>query len=353
MDALGVRDLAPAAAALGIVLVAQDRHQPGVQVGARPVLVAIGDRLGQRLLHQVVRPVAVAAERAGEAAQHRDRGHQVLAKGIAHEPLSFSGFSSSLARSSSMSGGIVLLQRLVVDPAQLVGDPVLLAHAPAAGASPPPVESLPVITTPTASTWLALPTVHRTCPKCAKPAHWFHAHGTFPRLGDLSDLRDRGAVPAGRCAVPEDQAQDAHQPFTGNRSPPALPAPLRAGADRLADQRRRARDRLPRGDPGRSGDLRPRRAGSRSGSTGSSTACCTGSRSSRPDGRRRSAGERTAQRAAGRHAAGEPAGAAAHHARGLPPGRGGGHHRPQRGGGPRRSSPRRSPRSTGRSPPGC
>ena len=265
MRAFGVGHLAPAAAALGIVLVAQDRHQPGVQVGALAVLVAVGDRLGQGLLHQVVGPVAVPAQRPGEAAQHRDRPHEIVAKGRAHELALLLRRLVQLGEKRHHVRRDVLLQRLVVDPAQLVGDPVLLAHAPATasvairGFTACHYHSTRYLSPPCgtktqhASPAFGTNTLHAL--QCAIVDNRSIADGTFSPFRALP-LSSRPAA-AGQPRCPEDELH-AHQPFARNRSPPALPAPLRPGADRFAGQRRRACDRLPRGDRRRSLHLRRR-----------------------------------------------------------------------------------------------
>src|SRR6516165_5242888 len=69
-----VLDLAPALAILGAKLVAQDRKQPGGEVGARLKRIDIGERAQQRLLHEVVGAIDTARQRHCERAQIRHGG---------------------------------------------------------------------------------------------------------------------------------------------------------------------------------------------------------------------------------------------------------------------------------------
>ena len=73
VDAVDVLDLAAALAILGIVLVAQDGEEPAHHVRARLELVDIGAGAQQRLLRELVGPIAVPAQRDGEAAKLRHR----------------------------------------------------------------------------------------------------------------------------------------------------------------------------------------------------------------------------------------------------------------------------------------
>jgi hypothetical protein len=49
-----------------------------VEVRPHLVLVAVGDRLREGFLDQIVGAIVVAAQRASETAQHRDGFHQLL-----------------------------------------------------------------------------------------------------------------------------------------------------------------------------------------------------------------------------------------------------------------------------------
>src|SRR5476651_534305 len=68
--------LAPGAAAVGIELVAQDREQPGLQIGAGDKAGAALPSLDQGLLRQIVGGFLVAGQGAGEGAQERHKTQQ-------------------------------------------------------------------------------------------------------------------------------------------------------------------------------------------------------------------------------------------------------------------------------------
>ena len=104
--AVGILDLAAALAILRAEQVAQDGEQPRRHVGARLERMDVGERAQQRLLHQIVGAVDIAAQRNGERAQARHRREHLIAEGgvEAHSDASLSGLSSCCRRSANRSG---------------------------------------------------------------------------------------------------------------------------------------------------------------------------------------------------------------------------------------------------------
>src|SRR5712671_642339 len=78
--AFGVLHLAPPLAVVGAKQVAQNGEQPRRQIGAGLERVDVGNGAEQRLLHQIVGTIAIAAERNRERAQAWHRRQDVVAK---------------------------------------------------------------------------------------------------------------------------------------------------------------------------------------------------------------------------------------------------------------------------------
>ena len=72
-----IGDFAPALAIFGVIDVAQDSEQPGSEIGAFNKGAELAPRLDQRLLHEIVGAVEIAAERDGEGAQIGDHRENV------------------------------------------------------------------------------------------------------------------------------------------------------------------------------------------------------------------------------------------------------------------------------------
>ena len=105
LAAVAVLHLAAPAAALGEIGVAQDGEEPRAQVGAFLEAVHAVPGLEQRLLHQVVGALDVAAQGDGERAQVRHQPqHRLLQRGRRFSHRHFS-FRSSAASSSTKRRG--------------------------------------------------------------------------------------------------------------------------------------------------------------------------------------------------------------------------------------------------------
>src|SRR6185437_15766323 len=74
---VAVLHLAAALAHLAVELVAQDREQPGLDIGAELETLLLGPGLHDRVLHEVVGLVVTAREREGECPQARQGGQEV------------------------------------------------------------------------------------------------------------------------------------------------------------------------------------------------------------------------------------------------------------------------------------
>jgi len=105
LGAVAILDLAATTTALGEICVAQNGKEPRTQVGALLEAVQVVPCLEQRLLHQIVGALDVAAQRHGESAQVWDQAQQRLFErdGLGIHPR-FSLASSSSSNLTKRSG---------------------------------------------------------------------------------------------------------------------------------------------------------------------------------------------------------------------------------------------------------
>ncbi len=107
MDAVHVLDLAALLAHLRIELVAQDREEPGLEIGAGLERVLLVPRLHEGFLHEIVGAVEGARQRRREGTQVRDDGDEFFAKvGVLRHVAQFPSFddfdlASAASRASS------------------------------------------------------------------------------------------------------------------------------------------------------------------------------------------------------------------------------------------------------------
>src|SRR6476646_6824830 len=106
ITALTVLDLTPTLAIFRSKMIAQDGEQPSRHIGARLEGIDIGECPQQRLLHEVVGPVHVPAQRDREGAEARHRGKDGFANRLVHGHycLSLSLPSMRLTNSAKRSG---------------------------------------------------------------------------------------------------------------------------------------------------------------------------------------------------------------------------------------------------------